>query len=52
MLVLSAKWCTLEYFIARSRPLIYVKKKRRPENTLGTPYMLVRSELRPFIEVY
>ena len=52
MLVLSAKWCALEYFIARSRPLIYVKKKRRPENTLGTPYMLVRSELRPFIEVY
>ena len=43
----------LEYFIASGRPLIYVRNKWRPETKpLGLPYMLIRSELKPFIEVY
>ena len=49
----STKWCTLEYFIAHSRSLIQVRNKWGPEiEPLSTPYILVRSELKPFIEVY
>ena len=40
-------------FYCPYRPLMYVRNKWQPETKpLRTPYMLVRLELKPFIEVY
>ena len=48
--------CKMVYFgifYCLYRPIIYVRNKWQPETKLlHTPYMLVRLELKPFIEVY
>ena len=48
--------CKMVYFgifYCPYRPPIYVRNKWQPETKpLRTPYMLVRLELKPFIEVY
>ena len=54
ILVSSAKWWTLQNFIAWLRSFIYNKNRRGPRtDPWGTPqFILVRPESKPFMDTY